>query len=143
MLGAAACPWLTLGSVSSVKFPFHSKGRRGLLDRHVHSPASACQHSHPAHPAMGDFTACPELKHKYGNCTGRQGIPVSSRLKNNSRFMKHKGKFTNEQGLSRKALKQGRQCLCLPKCRKMLGSCRTLCCFVQAHAMLNPLPLKI
>lgn len=113
------------------------------MDTHVHSPAPACQHSHPVHPAMGDFTACPELKHKYGNYTGREGIPVSSRLKNNSRFMKHKGKFTNEQGLSRKALKQGRQCLCLPKCRKRLGSCRTLSSFVQAHAMLNPLSLKI
>lgn len=148
MLGAAACPCLTLGSVSPVKFPFHGKGRRGLLDRHewintcTAQLLTASTHSQPEHPARGDCTECPQLQQKYGNYTGREGIPGSSRLKNNSQFINARGNSSHEQGLSEKALKQGGQCLGLPKCRKRLGSCRNLSCFVQPHAMLFPYNIK-
>lgn len=102
----------------------------------------ALTHSQPGHPARGDCTECPQLQQKYGNYTGREGIPGSSRLKNNSQFINARGNSSHEQGLSEKALKQGGQCLGLPKCRKRLGSCRNLSCFVQPHTMLFPYNIK-
>lgn len=41
--------------------------------------------------------------HKYGNYTRGEGIPISSRLKNNSQLMKHKGEFTSRAGLERES----------------------------------------
>lgn len=99
----------TFGSVSPVKFPFHGKGRRGLLDRHewIHTCTAqlltASAHPHPGHPAKRDFTPFPQLKHKYGNYTRREGISLSSRLKNNSWLMKHKGKFISRAGFEQES----------------------------------------
>ena len=48
---------------------------------------------------IADFTGCPEHSStEYGDYSGREGISASSRLKNNSRFTKHKGKFTSLSG---------------------------------------------
>lgn len=120
MLRVITCLWVTIWLNKPNKIPVYgSKSRTVLLDRHTHTyfvhtygsfRRSSCILS-ALNKTIPDFTQCPEHSStEYGNYSGREGISVCSRLKNNSRFTRHKVKCTSLSGFQQETT-EARQCL--------------------------------
>ena len=116
MLRAVACLQLSIWLDKPHEIPvYSSESRNGWLGRHIQTHTRVRVHTYVSfrtspcilsalHTTVTDFTGCPEHSStEYGNYSGREGIPASSRQKNNSRFMKHKLKSTTLLGFEQES----------------------------------------